>query len=64
MSNRVFILVAKGSKLSSFEDKDKLIEKGDYELHDVYRALSVLNKWLDKIQAFVYEQSVKLVKRN
>ena len=57
-------IIYPGSKLSSFEDKNKLIEKGDYELHDVYRALSVLNKWLDKIQAFVYEQSVKLVKRN
>lgn len=57
-------IIYPGSKLSSFEDKDKLIEKGDYELHDVYRALSVLNEWLDKIQAFVYEQSTKLVKRN
>ena len=57
-------IIFPGSKLSSFEDKDKLIEKGDYGLHDVYRALSVLNEWLDKIQAFVYGQSTKLVKRN
>ena len=57
-------IIFPGSKLSSFEDKNKLIEKGDYELHDVYRALGVLNEWLDKIQAFVYSQSTKLVKRN
>ena len=53
-----------GSKLSSYEDKEKLIEKGHYELHDVYRALSVLNEWLEKIQAFVYAQSNRLVTRN
>lgn len=57
-------IIYPGSKLSSFEDKDRLIEKGDYKLHDIYRALSVLNEWLDKIQAFVYGQSAKLVKRN
>lgn len=53
-----------GSKQSSFEDSKSFLEKGDYELHDVYRALTVLNEWFDEIQAFVYKQSTKIVKRN
>ena len=57
-------IIFPGSKRSSFEDSQSFIEKGDYELHDVYRALSVLNEWFDKIQSFVYEQSKRIVKRN
>lgn len=57
-------IIFPGSKRSSFEDGQKLIEKGDYELHDVYRSLSVLNEFFDKIQSFVYFESEKIVKRN
>lgn len=52
------------SKRSSFDDAKKFIEQPGFELHDVYRALSVLAKESDMIQASVYKNSCKLVKRN
>lgn len=57
-------IIFPGSKQSSYEDSKSFLEKGDYELHDVYRALTVLNDWFEDIQAFVYKQSTKIVKRN
>lgn len=57
-------IIFPGSKLSSYEDSKCYIEKGDYELHDVYRALNVLNTYFDEIQSYVYKQSTKIVKRN
>ena len=57
-------IIFPGSKRNSFEDSKCFIEKGDYELHDVYRSLTVLNEWFDKIQSFVYKSSENIVKRN
>jgi len=57
-------IIFPGSKLSSYEDCKSFVEKGDYELHDVYRSLTVLNEWFDEIQAFVYKQTTKIVDRN
>ena len=42
----------------------KFLEKPSYELHDVYRALSVLGKESDLIQSEVYKNSHFLSKRN
>lgn len=53
-----------GSKRSSFEAAKSYLEPPDFELHDVYRALEVLAKENDRIQAWVYKESKKLVKRN
>lgn len=53
-----------GSKLSSLEDSKKFIEQPTADIHQVYRALSILSKESDKIQAAVYKNSLKLGKRN
>lgn len=53
-----------GSKLSSLEDAKRFIEQPQAELHQVYRALSLLSKESDFIQAQVYKNSLKLGERN
>jgi transposase len=52
------------SKRSSFKTAQEFLEPPSYELHDVYRALSVLSNECDFIQAEVYKNSCFIVKRN
>ena len=52
------------SKSSSFRAAKQLLEPPAYELHDVYRALSVLAGEMDFIQAEVYKNSFFLGGRN
>lgn len=52
------------SKLSSYEFCKTLLEPPRYELHDVYRALSVLAEEMDYIQAEVYRNSNLVISRN
>lgn len=52
-----------GSKRSSFEDSRKFIEQPDFDLHQVYRALSVLGKEAGYIQSALYKNSLKLSSR-
>lgn len=52
------------SKLSCFEQSEKLIEEPQFDLHQIYRALTTLSKNADMIQAELYKRSKKLVKRN
>lgn len=53
-----------GSKLSSIEDARRFIEQPKCELHQIYRALSLLSRESDFIQAQVYKNSLKLGERN
>lgn len=53
-----------GSKLSSLEDSKRFLEQSGMELHQIYRALSLLAKESDAIQAAVYKNSLKLGRRN
>lgn len=52
------------SKRSSFRAAKQFLETPTYELHDVYRALSVLAKELDFIQAEIFKNSFFLGSRN
>ena len=52
------------SKLSCYEQSQELIEEPKFELHQVYRALTILSENSDMIQAELYKRSKKLVKRN
>ena len=52
------------SKRSSFQAAKQFLEPPTYELHDVYRALSVLAEEMDFIQAEVYKNSFFLGNRN
>lgn len=52
------------SKRSSFQSAQMYLEPPTYQLHDVYRALSVLAEENDLIQAEAYKNSAFLGKRN
>lgn len=53
-----------GSKLSSLDDAKRFIERPEADIHQVYRALSILSRESDAIQAAVYNNSLKLCKRH
>ena len=52
------------SKLSSFESAMNFIEKPNYQLHDIYRALEFISKESDFIQAELYKNSLDVINRN
>ncbi len=52
------------SKLSCYEQSQGLVEQPGFELHQVYRALTTLSENSDMIQAELYKNSKKLIKRN
>lgn len=57
-------VLSPSSKSSSYRAAGKFLEPPAYELHDVYRALSVLSEELDFVQAEVYKNSFFFGKRN
>lgn len=52
------------SKLSCFEQSKTLMEQPAFDLHQIYRALSVLSDHSDMIQAELYKRSKKVIKRS
>lgn len=52
------------SKLATSELSKKFIEQPNFDLHQIYRALEVLTKESDFIQSSLYENSLKVSKRN
>ncbi len=52
------------SKRSSFKAAKQFLEPPSYELHDIYRALSILADECDFIQAEVFKNSRLVTKRN
>jgi transposase len=52
------------SKLSCYEQSQGLLEPPKFNLHQIYRALSVLSDNSDLIQAELYKRSKKMIKRN
>ncbi len=57
-------IIYPSSKLATFELSKKYIEQPNFELHDIYRALEVIAKEADFIQAELYKNSLKISKRN
>ena len=57
-------VIEPGSKSSSFDTAHRFLEPVRYEMHDIYRALSVLSKEMDYIQAEVYRNSHFCIERN
>ncbi len=51
------------SKRSSFEDAKRFIEQPSFELHDIYRALSVMAQESDYIQSRLFQNSSELSER-
>ena len=56
-------ILSPSSKLSCYEQSADLLEPSAFELHQIYRALSVIAEESDLIQAELYENSKRLVKR-
>ncbi len=52
------------SKFSCYEQSKQLLEPPAFDLHQIYRALSVLSEHSDMIQAELYKRSQKVVKRS
>lgn len=52
------------SKKSSFEDSKRFIEQPSFQLHDIYRALSVVAEESDYIQSRLFKNSTAIQKRN
>jgi len=57
-------IIFPSSKLSTYELCQQLIEPPDFKLHHLYRALEVIAKETDFMQASLYQNSLKLSKRN
>ena len=57
-------LLSPSSKLSSMEYSKTLLESADFELHQIYRALSLLAENSTAIQSQLYQNSLELVERN
>lgn len=53
-----------GSKCSSYRTAGTFLEPPSYQLHDIYRALSVLSEECDLIQSEVYRNSKSVIDRN
>ena len=53
-----------GSKLSTWKQSFDLLEQPHFEYHQAVRALSVLAKEFDSIQADLYKNSERVLKRN
>lgn len=51
------------SKLSSYKDSGRFIEQPGFELHQIYRALSVLAEESDYIQARLFRNTMAIQKR-
>ena len=52
------------SKLATYQLSKRFIEQPNFDLHQIYRALEVLAKETDFVQSSLYENSLKVSKRN
>jgi len=52
------------SKLATYQHSSKFIEQPNFELQHVYRALEVISREMDFIQSSLYNNSLKISKRN
>jgi len=52
------------SKLATYQLSTKFIEQPNFDLHQIYRALEVIAKEMDFIQSSLYNNSLKISKRN
>jgi len=57
-------IIFPSSKLTTFELSKKFIEQPNFDLHQIYRALEVISKESDYIQSEIYNNSLKIAKRN
>ena len=65
LSNLIYArIIEPSSKLSAFETAKSFLEKPTFELQNIYRALEIISKETENIEASVYKNSLKVVNRN
>ena len=57
-------VIITASKLSTHQLSKKFIEKPNFDVHQIYRALEVIAEESDYIQSEIYNNSLKVSKRN
>jgi len=57
-------IIFPGSKLSTYNLSSKFLEAPDFDIQHIYRAIEVISKETDFIQAQLHQNSQKLSKRN
>ena len=57
-------IIFPSSKLSTYNLSSRFLEKPDFDIQHIYRALEVISKETDFIQSELYKNSQKLSKRN
>ncbi len=57
-------IIYPSSKLATFELSKRFFEQPEFDLHHIYRALEVIAKESDTIQSALYNNSMKISKRN
>ena len=65
LSNLIYTrIIEPSSKLSAFETAKSFLEQPNFELQNIYRALEIISKETENIEAQVYKNSLKVVNRN
>lgn len=65
LSNLIYArIIEPSSKLSAFETAKSFLEQPNFELQNIYRALEIISKETENIEASVYKNSLKVVNRN
>lgn len=57
-------IINPSSKLSTIEESEKFLEKPNFEIQHIYRALEVICKEKDFIQSELYKNSLNIIARN
>ena len=57
-------IIEPSSKLSAFETSKSFLEQPNFELQNIYRALEIISKETENIEASVYKNSLNVVNRN
>ena len=57
-------IIEPSSKLSAFETAKSFLEQPNFELQNIYRALKIISKETENIEASVYKNSLNVVNRN
>jgi len=57
-------IIYPSSKLGTYQISEKFVEQGDFELHQIYRALEIIAKETDLIQSELYKRSIKVTNRD
>lgn len=57
-------IIEPSSKLSAFETAKSFLERPNFELQNIYRALEIISKETENIEASVYKNSLNVVNRN